>query len=249
MAVDDPQYEFKSVRVIRGTEGKTIAKWVKDGWELEAQSQGSMLRTELAFRRVKPKAPWRLLAVAGAVIVLVVLIGVITEMRGGGSRSESTDAAAVSSARTEAPTPAATTSEAAPTQPAADEILTAENNAEFAALLALKEPAAPSVGEFAAKYGGRTIEFDGAITAMGHHGDYETRYDILVGAGDFSETTWSGPNFQFNDVNITSDLRLSGLNIPDAIGIGDNLHVVARIGDYDSTKELFFLEPVSTEVR
>src|SRR4051812_41161594 len=147
-----------------------------------------MLRTELTFRRVKPKAPWRLLAVAGAVIVLVVLIGVVTEMRGGGSRSEPTDAAAVSSAQTEPPPPAVTTSEDAPMQSAADEILTAENNAEFAALLALKDPAAPSVGEFAAKYRGRTIEFDGAITAMGHHGDYKTRYDILVGAGDFSET-------------------------------------------------------------
>src|SRR4051794_35444573 len=133
MAVDDPQYELQTVRVIRGTEGKTIAKWLKDGWELDAQSQGSMLRTELTFRRVKPKTPWRLLAVAGAVIAFVLLIGVITETRGGGSSSESTDAAAVSSEQTEAPPPAATTFEATPTQPAADEILTAENNAELAA--------------------------------------------------------------------------------------------------------------------
>jgi hypothetical protein len=247
MADDAPQYEYMSVRAIRGTEGRTIAKWVNEGWELDAQSQGSMLRTDLIFRRVKAKAPWRVLAVAGAVVVLalVIAIGVITERRGG---SGSTDAAAVTSAQTEQPA-AATPSAAAPTQPTAEETLTAENNPELAALLALTDPGAASVGEFAATYRGRTIEFDGNIGAMNHHGDYRTRYDILVGAGDFSETSSSGPNFQFKDVNIVSDLRLTGSDIPDAIGVGDNLHVVARVGDYNSTQELFFLEPVSTEVR
>jgi hypothetical protein len=57
------------------------------------------------------------------------------------------------------------------------------------------------------------------------------------------------PNFRFDDVDIVSDLRLTGSNIPDAIGVGGNLHVVARVGDYNSTSELFRLEAVSTEVR
>jgi hypothetical protein len=248
MADDAPKYEYKSVRAIRGTEGRTIAKWVKEGWELDAQSQGSMLRTDLTFRRAKAKAaPWRVLAVAGAVLVLalVIAIGVVTERRGG---SGTTDAAAVTSAQDESPA-AATTSEAAPTQTTAEEILTAENNPELAALLALKDPGAASVGEFAAKYRGRTIEFDGNIGAMNNHGDYKTRYDILLSSGDFSETSSSGPNFQFRDVNVTLDLHLTGSNIPGAIGVGDNLHVVAQVGDYNSTQELFLLEPVSTEVR
>src|SRR4051794_25450228 len=63
-ADDDAQYEFKSVRAIRGTEARTIAKWQKAGWELDTQSQGPLLRTEMTFRRVKPKAPWPLLALA-----------------------------------------------------------------------------------------------------------------------------------------------------------------------------------------
>lgn len=54
MADDDVQYEFESVRTIRGREASTIAKWRDDGWELDAQNQGT-LRTELTFRRVKPK--------------------------------------------------------------------------------------------------------------------------------------------------------------------------------------------------
>jgi Domain of unknown function (DUF4839) len=247
MAVDAPRYEYESVRVLRGTEGRTIAKWVQNGWELDAQSQGSMLRTDLTFRRVQAKASWRVLAMAGAVVVLVLVIaiGVVTERRGG---SGSTDAAAVTSTQTEQPA-AATTSAAAPTQPTGEKTLTAENSPELAALLSLKDPGAASVGEFAAAYRGRTIEFDGNIGAMNHHGDYTTRYDILVGAGDFSETSSSGPNFQFDDVNIVSDLHLTGSNIPAAIGVGDNLHVVARVGDYNSTSELFRLEPVSTQVR
>jgi hypothetical protein len=245
MADDAPKYEYTSVRAIRGTEGRTIAKWVHDGWELDAQSGGGMLRTELTFRRVKAKvAPWRVLAVAGAVVVLalVIAIGVITERRGG---SGTTDAAAVTSAPAEQPA-AATTAEAAPTQTAAEEILTAENNPELAALLALKDPGADSVGEFAAKYRGRTIEFDGNVGAMNNHDSYKTRYDILVGAGDFSQTSSSGPNFQFHDVNVALDLHLTG---PDVVHVGDNLHVVAQVGDYNPTQELFHLEPVSTEVR
>jgi hypothetical protein len=58
---DDAQYEFKSVQAIRGTGAKTIAKWQKAGWELDTQRQG-VLRTEMTFRRVKPKDPWQQLA-------------------------------------------------------------------------------------------------------------------------------------------------------------------------------------------
>src|SRR5688572_8529925 len=58
---DEAQYEFKSVRAIRGTGAGTIAKWQKAGWELDTQRQGA-LRTEMTFRRVKPKAPWQQLA-------------------------------------------------------------------------------------------------------------------------------------------------------------------------------------------
>jgi hypothetical protein len=31
--------------------------------------------------------------------------------------------------------------------------------------------------------------------------------------------------------------------------MGNNLRIVARVGEYNATQELFFLEPVRTEVR
>jgi hypothetical protein len=262
---DDTQYEYTSVQALRGTEAKAIAKWEKDGWEVDRRDQG-VLRTELTFRRVKPKtfgatvlAAFRglapkvqLLAVSAGVLllVLVVGVGVVFGTRGGGSSQPAASAtdAGSSAEPSAAQAPAATSSAVAPT-PAADEPLTVENNADMAALVAITDPSAPAVGEFAAKYRGRTIEFDGNIAYLNPHGSYTTRYDLLINAGDYSTTTFSGPNFQFRDVNITNDLHLTGPNIPDTIGAGNNLRIVATVGDYNSTQELLFLEPVRTEVR
>jgi hypothetical protein len=262
--VDDAQYEFTSVQALRGTETKTIAKWEKDGWEVERRDQG-VLRTELTFRRVKPKtfgtavlAAFRrldrkvqVLAVSAAALVLLgILVGVVvgTQGRGGPSQSATDADAGVSAEPSESQAPAATSS-AVPPQAAEDEPLTVENNADLAALVTITDPSVPAVGEFAAKYRGRTIEFDGNIAYMNAHGSYTTRYDLLIMTGDYSATASSGPNFQFRDVNITNDLHLTGSNIPETIGTGNNLRIVARVGDYNSTQELFFLEPVSTEVR
>ena len=96
---------------------------------------------------------------------------------------------------------------------------------------------------------GRTIDFDGNIAYMNPHGSYTTRSDLLIAAGDYSTTAFAGPKFQFWDVNITNDLHLTGSNIPDTIGMGTNLRVVAEVGEYNSTSGLFLLEPVRTEVR
>lgn len=73
---------------------------------------------------------------------------------------------------------------------------------------------------------------------MNQHGDYETRFDILICAGNFSETSSSGPNFQFRDVNITNDLQLTGPNIPDTIGVGQNLRLVAKVEGFNGTRAL-----------
>ncbi|MGD6873739.1 DUF4839 domain-containing protein [Sutcliffiella horikoshii] len=134
------------------------------------------------------------------------------------------------------------------TEESNQEILTVENNEDLAALLAVKNENDPTVGEFAKKYAGRTIEFDGNIAHMMPHGSYTTRYDILIFAGDYSETTFSGPNFKFEDVNI-SNLNLTGSNIPDTIGMGQNLHITAVVEEYKENSGLFFLEPISTEIR
>ena len=130
-----------------------------------------------------------------------------------------------------------------------DTILTVETSADLAALLAGSDSDYELIEGFAAKYLGRTIEFDANIAAMSNHGDFATRYDILVLAGDYSETSATGPYFQFQDVDPTLDLGLTGSNLPDSIGQGTNLHVVARVGLYDRDSGLFYLEAISTRVR
>ena len=262
--VDDVQYEFTSVQAFRGTEGKTIAKWRTEGWEVDSRDQG-LLRTELTFRRVKPptlgsriRAAFgrleptmqrTLLAGSAAVVLLVVAVGVVVGMQreDGGSQltAAATEAAAssVTPARDQAP------AETSAATPAAEEILTVGNNEQLAAVLASKFPSVAEVGTFAAAYRGRTIEFDGNIAYMNNHGGYSTRYDLLINAGDYSTTDSTGPNFQFQDVNLTNDLHLTGPTVPGTIGVGGNLHIVARVGDYNSTQELLFLEPVSLAQR
>ena len=129
------------------------------------------------------------------------------------------------------------------------ETITVENNEEFAALLQLKNEYDPSVKVFAEKYAGQEIEFDCNIAYMNYHGSFKTRYDILIVAGDYSEVSMSGPYFQFNDVSVVYDLNLTGDNVPDYIGMGDNLHIIAVVGDYNEFSGLFQLDPVSTMVR
>lgn len=83
---------------------------------------------------------------------------------------------------------------------------------------------------------------------MNNHVDASTRYDILILAGDYGNTSPTGPNFQYNDVG-TFDLHLTGATAPDSISVGDNLRIVATVNEFDRDSCLFVLEPVSTEVR
>ena len=129
-----------------------------------------------------------------------------------------------------------------------EEIITLDNNEEFAEVLNSNDPGDQIIKNFALKYAGRTIEFDGNIVYISNHGEYTTRYDFLISPWDYSETTISGPNFQFRDCSVF-DLNFIGDNIPDGIEIGDNFHFVARILNYNDTQQLFFLDPISTEVR
>lgn len=129
-----------------------------------------------------------------------------------------------------------------------DEILTVENNAELAAILAETDPGSSIVSEFAKKYAGKIIEFDGNISNMMNNSNYKTRYDILIGAGDYSESTAIGPYFKFENVNIF-DLNLTGSEIPDSISAGQNLRITAEVKEYKENSQLFMLKPISTKIR
>lgn len=245
------KYDINTVRTIRGTEPLTRAKWEKDGWEFVSQEQGK-LRTEMTFRKPKTPVPWKPFAVIGGVLVVLgIIIGINVALSP--DDNDVTPLATTSPRSTpdadpdRSPEPTAAPESETTTAPESV-VLTAENNADLAALLTGPQDG-PTVEAFATKYEGQSIEFDGSIGAMNQHGSYATRYDILISVGDFSETqSFGGPNFQFRDVNVTNDLNLTG-TVPDTIGVGNNLHVVARVGIYEPDTMLFLLDPVTTQIR
>lgn len=83
---------------------------------------------------------------------------------------------------------------------------------------------------------------------MANHGDYDTRYDILVAPGNKGPESAVGPAFKFEDVNVF-DLNLTGAKIPDSVGEGDRFRFVAQVLEYNPDQCLFLLAPVSTSVR
>ena len=256
MADDDVQYELKSVQAIRSTEARTIAKWEKLGWEFVSQDKGT-LRTEITFRRPKRQLPWRLMAGAGgalAVLIAVAAVFGLFEEEPGTAAPPAPVVVETPEVPASAPAAEATPSEkatetTASAKPVEDSVLTVENNTDLAELLQLGDNCSGTIADFAAKHQGQTIAFDGNIAAMNPHGNAKTRYDILVGAGDYSTTSAPGPAFQFRDVNTTFDLHLSGEKVPDAIGVGDNLRVTAQVGEYEDGSCQFLLKPMKTEFR
>ena len=126
--------------------------------------------------------------------------------------------------------------------------ITVDNNEEFRALIESPEPDNATVEQFVSKYKGRTIEFDGNVADVIPYKSYKTRFDFLIYPGDYNPNSTHGPSFKFSDVAYY-DLHLTGNNIPDSIGTGQNLHIVAEIIEYKSIQGLLYLEPVTTSVR
>ena len=265
MADEDVQYVFHSVKAVRGIEAKSIAKWEADGWELVMQKPGK-LRTEITFRKPKKASAlarmWHTfrglpamlqMGLTGGLVLLVVILAVVISLSGDGTStpaaSKTTEAAATPSSQPSTVSPSVTTTPTATTEPSREVLtLTIKNSPELAALMKLRDTCDDKIAAFATKHAGENIEFNGNFGALNNHESYKTRYDILVGAGNYSETSQPGPAFQFRNVGMY-DLHLQGSNIPDTVGRGDNVHVVATVGDYVPNQCLFLLEPVSTELR
>lgn len=125
------------------------------------------------------------------------------------------------------------------------ENLTVENCPDLASLLALRDPGDPSVSEFASKYYGQIIEFDGCVMNMQNNGNYTTRWNVLLGAGDYDENSALGPNFRLTDVNFY-DMNVTG---GDSLYAGLNVRVVAEVGNYNSNSQLFELDIVGIHIR
>jgi hypothetical protein len=126
-------------------------------------------------------------------------------------------------------------------------VITPQNNPEFAALLKADSCDDANL-DFATRHEGQTVAFNGSIVNMAPHGDYDTRYDFLLGTGDKGPNTTAGPAFKYEDVNIF-DLKLTGKKIPGTVGAGDKFRFVAEVGKFNADQCVFFLDPVSTEIR
>lgn len=126
--------------------------------------------------------------------------------------------------------------------------LTIDNNEDLKKLLTIKDENDPFIQEFFNKYKGRTIEFDGNIVYMTKHGNYDTRFDIMIGSGDYQEDSQRGPNFKFENVSV-NNLNLDTLYLESVLSVGVNIRVIAVVDDYNSDNTLFFLEPISVIVR
>lgn len=253
MVDDGVSYETKIVRAVRGLEGRTISKWQEQGWELVSQSQGR-LQTEIVIRRPKPKVPLGLILAGGAVALFLFValgLGLLLGEDDGAASSEPTSAAGASAVSTpgETGSNAATSSVATQAKPTKTEpaVLTVKNSPELASMLKLGNYCDESIQKFSEKHRGQTIAFEANIGAMNNHGSYKTRYDILLTAGPYSETTSPGPAFQFRDENTTSDLHYKG-DAGDTIGVGTNLYIKAEVKEYEPSTCLFLLEPVETTV-
>ena len=240
-------YETKTVRAIRGTEARTVAKWEKDGWEVVSSDTGK-LQTVITIRRPKPTS--RVLLYVAAASALVLILGTVITVGAINENNAAPAASTPSAVPTEESEDTSAAPEPSPTSPPAAKpvAITAENTPEFAALLSLTDYCDPSIGAFAEKYRGQGVAFDGNVSALAQHENATTRFDILLGAGDFDENSQPGPAFQFRDVNTTNDLHYTG-PIPDAIAPGQNLRVNAELGEYEATSCLLLLEPTETSFR
>ena len=252
MTEESRAFETKSVRAIRGREDKTISKWEGEGWELVSRTPGT-LQTELHFRRQKPKSRTLLygLAAGAVAVVLAVIIGIGVATEGDGDEATAVPETAAPAAATSLAVDETTTSEEVSDADAAGTglaVLTIDSSDDLRQLLVLTDYCDRSIGDSAAESGGRVRGFDASIGAMGPHDGASTRYDVLISAGDFSETEAPGPAFQFRDVNLTSDLHYAG-EVPETIGVGTNLHVTAKVVEFEKSSCLFLLEPVETTFR
>jgi len=140
------------------------------------------------------------------------------------------------------------TPEPSPSPPVSNENITVENNEEFRALIESPQPDDTSIEQFVAKYKGRAVEFDGNVASMGPHNTYKTRFDFLIYPGDYSTTSVYGPSFQFANCAYYN-LNLTGDNIPNSTSAGQNLHIIAKIIDFNSKQQLLHLEPIATSTR
>ena len=238
MTETEKKYEFREVRVVRGLEFRTKSKWENDGWEFVSKDEGTF-QTKLKFKREKAKLPKGLIGgAAGGAIVLVAIIALGIVNEGKATNPSTTNQPSPSSPVTEGSETDTVDTDAKP--------ITVENNLEFAALMATAGEDLKLNKKFFDKYRDMTLEFDGNVAFMANHGGYETRFDILIEGGEYSETKSNGPGFRLVDVGYY-DLHLKGPDAPYSVSQGQNVRIVGKLVEWKDP--VFTLDVISTQVR
>lgn len=146
------------------------------------------------------------------------------------SSTPSTDSSGANALSTPSPTPTATR-------------LTAENNADLSEILNVGETNDPLVSQFAEKYKGQEIEFDGNYAYVSPEGNSASRKRILIYSGDYDPDSARGAAMQFRDIDPQKDLGISNPQI------GANVHIVARVERYETASSLLILTPIQVTPR
>lgn len=138
--------------------------------------------------------------------------------------------------------------ESSSTSPDRSAIITTENNEEFKALLQTDNSS--TITNFIQKYKGQIIEFDGHIADIAHYKNYKTKFDMLIYGGNYlgTEQAPSGPNFKFVNITTVSNAAFNSFN-GENISKGQNVHIKAQIGNYNSTQDLVYLSPIEVSPR
>lgn len=138
--------------------------------------------------------------------------------------------------------------ESSSTSPDRSAVITTENNEEFKALLQTDNSS--TITNFIQKYKGQIIEFDGHIADIAHYKNYKTKFDMLIYGGNYlgAEQAPSGPNFKFVNITTVSNAAFNSFN-GENISKGQNVHIKAQIGNYNSTQDLVYLSPIEVSPR
>ncbi|MCX6946366.1 MAG: DUF4839 domain-containing protein [Verrucomicrobia bacterium] len=234
------KYSTSEARCVRGLEKRTIDKWEANGWEFVSEVKGKV-QTTITFRKPKEKLQMKTLIIGTSLVVVIasiIAIGSLTE----GDKKKSPGALPTNSSAIE--TPSEEPSE--PTE-AADVTLTIDNNADLAKLLVDTSGDNDMYQAFFDKYKGRTISFDGNVSYMAPHKDYEFTYDVLLAAGNFDENQMVGPPLRVE--NVVVPFGWKNTNEDEFITTGTNLKIVAELYDYNPLGQTFQVKLVSLTVR
>lgn len=122
-------------------------------------------------------------------------------------------------------------------------IITVENNEDFKSLIQTEDQSV--ITDFIQKHKGQIIEFDGNIANLAKS---KSKYDILIHSGNYHPDEVSGPNFKIPQITIISNPIFNSFN-GDNIKTGQNIHIKAEIGNYNSTQDLIYLSPIEISPR